>query len=212
MRKRWRLCLVVFLVLLLFSPPLAALTPPTVRVQGSLSAENVEFVGHIGGTVLAVALSGDHAYVAAGDGGLRVVDVADPSHPSEVGSCDPPGNAYGVAVSGNCAYVADGNLRVIDVSDPSDPSEVGSCDTLGSAYAVAVSGDHAYVADYDGGLWVVDVSDSTEPSKVGFYATSYAVDVTLSGGHVYVAGGSDGLFILYHSVDKERLFLPLIQR
>jgi hypothetical protein len=84
--------------------------------------------------------------------GLRVIDVSDPAHPTEVGFYDTPGYARGVAVSGPYAYVADGGsgLRVIDVSDPAHPTEVGFYDTPGYAYGVAVSGPYAYVAD--GGL------------------------------------------------------------
>ena len=110
--------------------------------------------GVLPGVVQGVAVSGSHAYVAAGDGGLRVVDVSDPAHPREVGSCDTPGEAWGVAVSGSYAYVAagDAGLRIVDVSDPAHPREVGSYDTPGSAWDVAVSGSYAYVADRDGGL------------------------------------------------------------
>ncbi|MGM0399980.1 MAG: hypothetical protein ACQEQT_01605 [Chloroflexota bacterium] len=63
----------VFLVLLFFSPPLAALTPPTVRVQESSSTENVEFVGHIGGGVCTVAVRGGYSYVADDNAGFFIL-------------------------------------------------------------------------------------------------------------------------------------------
>jgi len=47
-----------------------------------------------------VAVSGDYAYVADGSS-LRVIDVSAPSNPTEAGYYDTPGDAYGVAVSGN---------------------------------------------------------------------------------------------------------------
>ena len=58
-----------------------------------------------------------------------------PSSPHLIGSCDTPGDAYGVAISGTCAYVADGDsgLQVIDISTPSSPHLIGSCDTPGYA-------------------------------------------------------------------------------
>ncbi|MEO0070733.1 MAG: hypothetical protein ABIK39_01415, partial [candidate division WOR-3 bacterium] len=48
--------------------------------------------------------------------GLRVISIADPAHPNEVGYYDTPGYACGVAVSGNYAYVADydAGLRIIE--------------------------------------------------------------------------------------------------
>ena len=50
-------------------------------------------------------------------------------------------SAYGVAVSGNYAYVADygAGLRVVDVSNPANPVEVGYYDTPDCAIGVAVS-------------------------------------------------------------------------
>ena len=52
-----------------------------------------------------------YAYVADGVSGLRIINVANPAAPTEVGFYDTPGNAYGVAVAGSYAYVADGDER-----------------------------------------------------------------------------------------------------
>jgi hypothetical protein len=88
--------------------------------------------------------------------GLRIINVADPAHPTEAGFYDTPGWAWGVAVSGSYAYVADGDgLRIINVADPAHPTEVGFYDTPGWAWGVAVSGSYAYVADGDGGLVIL---------------------------------------------------------
>jgi len=145
-----------------------------------------------------VAVSGSYAYVAAW-GGLRVVDVSAPSAPVEVAFVDTPGEARGVAVSGDHAYVAwgvydspQGGLRVIDVSTPSAPVEVGSVDTPGEAWGVAVSGGHAYVAwanrySPGGGLRVVDVSVPSAPVEVGFIETpERPTDVAVAGGYAYL--------------------------
>jgi hypothetical protein len=67
-----------------------------------------------------------------------------------------PGNACGVAVAGDYAYVANegAGLRVVSVSDPALPVEVGYYGTAGFAYGVAVAGGYAYVAGYDAGLQI----------------------------------------------------------
>lgn len=73
-----------------------------------------------------VAVSGsDHVAVATGSGGLRMVDVADPGAPVEVGSFVPVGTVDRVLVSGTVAYTggSDG-VRTVDVSDPTSPSEL----------------------------------------------------------------------------------------
>jgi hypothetical protein len=67
-----------------------------------------------------------------------------PFAPTLAGSCDTPGFASSVAISGDNAYVADGGfgLQVIDISDPTTPTAAGSYNTPGEAYGVAISGDY----------------------------------------------------------------------
>ncbi len=50
--------------------------------------------------------------------GLQVIDVSNPANPQRVGGYDTSGNAYGVAVSGNYAYVADGHWGLTDSRAP----------------------------------------------------------------------------------------------
>jgi hypothetical protein len=147
--------------------------------------------------------------VADGDKGLRVINVADPAHPTEVGFYDTPGYARGVAVSGSYAYVADGDgLRVINVADPAHPTEVGFYDTPGIAEGVAVSGSYAYVATWDG-LRVINVADPAHPTEVGFYDTpGWAHGVAVSGSYAYVANGGGGLVILRMLRDKVTGSIP----
>ena len=84
-----------------------------------------------------MAVAGSYAYVADGKSGLRVINVANPAAPVEVGSYDTPGYADGVAVAGSYAYVADwgDGLRVINVANPAAPVEVGVYDTPGAPRA-----------------------------------------------------------------------------
>jgi hypothetical protein len=51
---------------------------------------------------------------------LQVIDIRDPANPQRVGGHDTSGEAQGVAVVGNYAYLADGSagLRVIDLINP----------------------------------------------------------------------------------------------
>jgi hypothetical protein len=129
---------------------------------------------------------------------LRVISVADPASPAEVGYCDTPGEAEGVAVSGSYAYVADGSagLRIISVTDPAHPVEVGHCGAPADAYGVAVSGSDAYLADGSAGLRVISVSNPAYPGEVGYYdTTGVAHGVAVSGSYAYVANGSAGLQI-----------------
>ena len=146
-----------------------------------------------------MAVSGIYVYVADGNSGLRVINVSDPTSPSEIGYYSAPGCANGIAISGSYADLAaeDLGLRIIDISTPSSPKEVGFCATPDRAYGVAVSGSYAYVADWSAGLRVIAVSTPSSPEEVGYYTTPGDADgVTVSGSHVvYVTDASAGLQI-----------------
>jgi len=137
--------------------------------------------------------------VADLEAGLRVISISDPTDPQEVGFCDTPGLALGVAVSGSYAYVADYHAgpRVISISDPTDPQEVGCYDTPEYALGVAVSGSYAYLTEYGVGLRVISISDPTNPQEVGFCATpGSAYNVAVSGSYAYLADCESGLRVI----------------
>ncbi len=169
---------------------------------------NPQRVGGYSGYALDVAVSGNYAYVAAGQrwigsnyfGSFEVIDVSSPANPKRVGGYDIGGGyAVGVAVSGNYAYVADYNagLQVIDVSSPANPQRVGAYSTFWEAQGVAVSGNYACVAAGTNGLEVIDVSNLANPQWVGGYDTSgYVADVAVSGHYAYVADGAAGLQVI----------------
>ncbi len=166
------------------------------------NAENIEFVGHIGGTTKAVFVQGDYAYIGEGPR-LTILDISNPASPSVVGKTFPfPDIVRDVYVSGDYAYVANdffGGLRVVDISNPFAPTEVGFYDTPGWAEGVAVAGDYAYVTEGYGGLRVVDVSNPSNPTEVGSYDTLGAVhDVAVApaGDYVYIAGYDLGLRVV----------------
>jgi hypothetical protein len=163
---------------------------PQAVVQDAL---NLELVGQLAGPARSVAVQGSYAYVISTDAelpGLRIIDVSDPTAPSQVGFCDLPGGARDVAVEGSYAYVAtwDSGLRIIDVSAPANPSETGSYDTPGYAVEVALAGNYAYVADGPSGLRIIDVSIPAAPSEEGFYEVVTG-RVAVMGSYAYVVDG-----------------------
>jgi hypothetical protein len=116
-----------------------------------------------------VDVSGNFAYVAAGNAGLQVVNVANRNAPVVVASLDTPGNANDIRIVGNVAYVADGvsGLQVINVTNPGAPALLGSFDTAGDAWDVVVTGNRAYVADGDAGMVIIDVTNPATPTLLG---------------------------------------------
>lgn len=148
-----------------------------------------------------VDVSGNYAYVAAGSGGLQVVDVSDHAHPHVVASRSLPGNANDVIVVGNYAYVAAGSagLQIVNISDPLVPVVSGSLNTGGVAWDVMVKGSKAYVANGAGGLVIIDVSTPSSPTELGSFSlpgTAKGVDVDVMRQIAAVALGTGGLAVV----------------
>ena len=89
-------------------------------------------------------------YVADYNGGLRIVDVSDPSAPREISAIEKIGTAIDLVLDGNYAYIAAGNssLIIIDITDPSNPVKLGQLENTGYLSSVAVQGDYAFVCLY----------------------------------------------------------------
>ncbi|MCU0787041.1 MAG: hypothetical protein MUC91_02455, partial [Verrucomicrobia bacterium] len=125
------------------------------------------FVAGAQGKALAVA--GDHAYLAVADG-LRVVDVQNAAAPSQVGFLALATNAYEPTdiqlIPGHaCLTFKKTNiLMVVDVATPAAPVAVGFYDFTGSAKDLFVSDEHALLLAAD--LHVLDLSVPAHPTLV----------------------------------------------
>ena len=164
-----------------------------------------------------LAVTENHAYVAAGKGGLRVIDISNPAKPVEVGFYKSSKPARNLAVAEGLAYIAaEDGLYILDVSNPTSPIRVGFCRTPGAAREVVVVQNMAYVAEAvgdksssveTGGMRIVDISDRKNPNVIGYYpmnprreeATASWYEIT-GAGHVAVAG--DYAYLLYYTGKK----------
>jgi hypothetical protein len=116
-------------------------------------------------------LAGSYLYLASEHSGLRIVDLADPAIPDDIGHFN--------------------TWR--DIPDSVIDGESGN------AQAVAAASHHAYVVFANDGLRIIDVANPTTPAEVGFYPVEGAVDIAVAGAYVYLATRSDGLHILQAS-------------
>jgi hypothetical protein len=134
------------------------------------------------------------------DENTRLSMSLDVGHRSAIiGSVDTPGDACGITIVGDTAYVADWDdgLKVIDISNPQNPQIIGSVDTPGGAVSVTVVGDIAYVADEYEGLQVIDISDPQNTQIIGSVDTpGFASGVAVVGDTAYVADGESGLQVI----------------
>ena len=155
----------------------------------------------VSGSGQSIVLDGTTAYVGNRFSGVRVVDIAAPTAPTETTLIPNGGFSFKVNVIDNRAYVADliGQVRIIDLSDPTAPVLLGRAYTPPNTDGVDVIGTTAYVVDRgdDGtsGLTRVDISDPANPILLGTTPTggaAFGLDVgvgDLGAPLVYVANG-----------------------
>lgn len=116
----------------------------------------------VGGVVHDMALRGDVLYLSAGDGGLVVLDVSNPSSPEVLMTLRGFGYTFGLALHGDQLYTTERaeGLRIFDISRPRRPRQIGAYRDLRATNDVVVSEDGAqlFVADAERGLVVLDVT------------------------------------------------------
>lgn len=103
------------------------------------------------------------------ENGLVIRDVSDPAAPVTLGSVDTDGDAIGVQVVGNVAYITDqsNGIVTVDVSDPAAPVILDSGSTALFVYDLYVVGDVIYTATYRDGLYMFEYnSEPTTPSSI----------------------------------------------
>jgi len=154
--------------------------------------------------VWSIAISGNYAYLAIDEDGIRVINITSPATMTQVGLYDwALGNARSISISGNYAYVANGDdgVRVLDISDPYVPVEVGSFPSW--AMCVTVNGNYAYIGDSYSGVYpynsgcmrIANISNPASPLQIGaFYLTDqkFINDISINGSFAYLATSNSG--------------------
>lgn len=129
--------------------------------------------------------------VAAGDDGVRIVDLTTPTAPSEVGSWVPPtGLVYRVDMDGDRIVAAGGtDVWVLNAATLSAPTEWTSFTVGEPVLDVAIEGDIVYLADGMDGVRIWDVSNQGSPAEVASVDTAptSANGVAVHAGRLYVA-------------------------
>ena len=154
----------------------------------------------------AVDVSGNFAFVVAGNSGLQIVNL---TTGTIVGSYVTGGIALGVSVTDNRAFVADNNgIQVVNISNVIgnvEPKLIGSIPTDYYCQNITISGDYAYATDYNSGtMWgsgskllVIDINPDHGSTYLTKIAETGILDqpwgVTVAGNIVYIATGDSGL-------------------
>ncbi|MCB9077041.1 MAG: hypothetical protein H6631_05590 [Anaerolineaceae bacterium] len=161
-----------------------------------------------------LAAIGDYLYLQSGQQVARVVDVADPAHPVEVGQVvlpsatgieqvfAAPNRLYLVAQQpGDATTEPTWVLHTIDLSTPTTPTLMSSFTPRLPALAriLAAAEDKVYFVDQRGQLRVVDLADPAAPQDrevvANFNPAGYIQAMDLAANEVYVGVNELGLVI-----------------
>jgi len=157
--------------------------------------------------------SGEHAYLAAGYEGFRVIDIRNAARPLPVAEYNPTQTGYAytrdTALAGHHAFVTrdqDG-LHVLDVSNPLNPRLIRKHDGIGTSMVIAISSNYLYLGETvqdtqslraTGRLTVLDVQDPANPTPLGTLQTTNSINgMSISGHYLFQAVRASG----WHIVD-----------
>lgn len=164
-------------------------------------------------TVTALTVADNETHIFVGDyGGLRIIDVGDPTLPQEVGFYSTDKSVRAVDVVGTTVYMGDAfnGLKILDVSDPTTPTEIGFYPAEVEFDAISVIGNAAYISLKFDGVLVVDISDPANVVETFAYNTvGFTADTLFADEVIYVADGVGGLYYWQEFVEFNQ-FLPAI--
>lgn len=148
---------------------------------------------------------GDRAFLALHQGGLLVVDLADPANPVRLYSYTSPAGQFVNDLlpldEGTLLVSWEGGIEALDVSQIEPTPRLVDTLPLGSAPALGLSltadGARAAAALGEEGVALLDMADAVRPAVIGFVETpGDARQVALDSANLYVADGICGLRVV----------------
>lgn len=171
---------------------------------------NLSLLGSTQPGAASITLNGDYVYMPALKNGIHVVDAADKTAPSFLGTLDTTGDTVNMVVANGYAYVANGydGLKIYDVSNPADPqvvtvhefpiNEPGTGFNFYAGKVVMYDAAHIFVhltklfsgGGYSSFINVINVSDPASPVLVNQFALPdiKVADFAIKNGYAYVTG------------------------
>ncbi len=196
---------------------------PFGRLPGEGDADGLELVSEYNGPADApwpddftanVAIHGDVAYVARGGDAVRIVDVSDPAHPSELSSYPAQSdnfNDLAVVEAAGKVYLLVASqvfgIITLDVTDPANPVEVNRFTIPNGSGVHRLFVDHtsaplrAFLADgASPTMAVYDVTDPTTPTLITTWDApdpNFGVHAVFAkGSRAYVNATVGGMFVV----------------
>ncbi|MBA7682322.1 hypothetical protein ES703_90672 [subsurface metagenome] len=145
-----------------------------------------------------IKIDGKYGYIAAGKGGIVIVDLADPDFPKKIGEIESMDYTYSLDIQGFKLFMADGKagVRIFDIRDKENLEQRSFIPTRYSSFDIKVSGQYGYVAEGEGGFRIIDISKVDFPSEIARFNGKINIRaLDIENGYAYLAD-SKGIIIL----------------
>lgn len=167
----------------------------------AVCAQGIDWLGYFNtpGEAVDIEVAGGYAWVADGDSGVAVIDVADPASPSLVTTVPTAGPASDIVLNVGYAYVAagDSGLLVVDIDPVASAHVVNTLDTLGTVLTLEKSGDLLFVAGDDLGVFIMSIAAPIVPIWRSRFVTTYHVSAMgAAGDTLFAAEYINGVHII----------------
>ena len=141
------------------------------------------------------------AYCCVTWGGLKIVDVSNPTNPITLTDYNPTEYINSIKIIGNYAYMNHfSSIRLFDITDKSSIVELSSSKSFGKSFwGWTVVNDLLYVANYDDGFYIYDWSDVNNPPILlskSTYGIEKGCSVKVRGDIAYVQDYYKGFKVL----------------
>lgn len=158
-------------------------------------------IGYVVGEAKAYgsAVVGNHIFIADGNRGLQILNIADELNPQLVARYLSTSMVMDVIVEDNIAYLADGpeGVVAVNVSDPANPTYISRYNTPGYATKLSFYNGRIYVSDKEGGIWILKLDSNNDlKASLNYDTPGKAVGVFVNSTDFYVADDNAGMHIL----------------
>ena len=135
-----------------------------------------------------VVVNNEIAYVAAGWGGLKIIDMSNPFQPKIKSTLDLAGYIKGVLISDNILYALnDVELYIIDINNPNNPEIIDSLNAPAKHTGIYVADGIAFLG-YNNSLEIKDITNSLKVQHIASVdLTSAPNDIMVVDGIAYLA-------------------------
>ena len=148
-----------------------------------------------------IACLSDHGSITTGSGGIKLINVSDPSNPFRITTFFGGGKPSNLFAQDKIIYSADYDFgyEILNISDPSNVQLISTIGHQPGYFGVYVYNDYAYFTNnnIEKGLFIYDLSDLSNPTLVNTFSMGgNPCDLQVNNDLVYIADGENGLNII----------------